>query len=142
MPVDEGVASPTSAVSSSDEDPLASKYSGKMRGFSQEGEEAKDIDNPKKRLSFKADTPGGTRVGGQNPHKTPEGKKRNKQTPSEGDELMEGSENPTAASSGASASAAPAAAPSEVPAEVPTPTPAANGSPPKSCLGFGTLSSS
>ena len=108
MPVDEGVASPTSAVSSSEEDPLASKSSGKMRGFSQEGDEAKDIDNPKKRLSFKGDTPG--KEGGQNHHQTPVGKKRNKQTSEEADEPMGVSENPTAASSGAPAAAAEEAA--------------------------------
>ena len=61
MAVDSGVASPTSAVSSDEEDPLASKYSGKMRGFSQESEQAKEkeSENPKKRLSFK-ETPGKT----------------------------------------------------------------------------------
>ena len=104
MPVDEGVASPTSAVSSSEEDPLASKYSGKMRGFSQEGDAAKDIENPRKRLSFKGDTPG--KEGAQNQHQTPVGKKRNKQTCDEEDEPMGISENPTAASSGGPAAAA------------------------------------
>ena len=104
MPVDDGVASPTSAGSSSEEDPLASKYSGKMRGFSQEGESAKEIENPKKRLSFKGDTPG--KDGAPNQHQTPVGKKMNKQTGDDDDEPMGVSENSTAASSAGPAAAA------------------------------------
>ena len=116
MPVDDGVASPTSAVSSSEEDPLASKYSGKMRGFSQEGESAKEIENPKKRLSFKGDTPG--KDGAPNQHQTPVGKNRNKQTDNDDDGPMGVSGNPTAASS-----AGPAAAAAE---ETAQPAPAAS----------------
>ena len=104
MSVDDGVASPTSAVSSSEEDPLASESSGKMRGFSQEGDAAKEIENPKKRLSFKGDTPG--KDGAPNQHQTPFGKKRNKQTGDDDDEQMGVSENPTAASSTGPAAAA------------------------------------
>ena len=135
MAVDEEAASPTSAVESSDEDLLKSKYSGKMRGFSQEGEEAKEIENPKKRLSFKGDTPGKEGDQNPNPHQTPDGKKRNKQNDDDADDAM----NPTATASGAQAAAQAAAPAAQAAAEPPagsTPVPASSWVTPEELIGI------